>query len=86
MGCRREAPKHELVRIALAAPDDGGARRAVLDADARLGGRGAYLCREPAGDRPRGECLASAVRRNGFSRALRARVSLDPKLVESVGR
>jgi predicted RNA-binding protein YlxR (DUF448 family) len=58
----------------------------VLDADGRLGGRGAYLCRLDGERRPRPECLEQAVRRNGFSRTLRASVSLDPKLVESVGR
>jgi len=58
----------------------------VLDRDGRLGGRGAYLCRTPEDDRPQPDCLAAAVRRGGFGRALRAQVALDPKLVESVGR
>jgi len=58
----------------------------VLDRDGRLGGRGAYLCREPASERPAAACLAAALRRGGLWRTLRAKVTLDPKLVESVGR
>jgi len=58
----------------------------VLDRDNRLGGRGAYLCAAPGSRSPRPECLAEATRRGGFARALRAKVTLDPKLVESVGR
>ena len=86
MGCRREASKQELVRVAVAPSETGSSRLAVLDPQSRMGGRGAYLCR--AGERaaPRPECLAAAERRGGFSRALRAKVTLDRKLVESVGR
>jgi predicted RNA-binding protein YlxR (DUF448 family) len=58
----------------------------VLDRDGRLGGRGAYLCREADGDGPRAGCVAAAIRRNGVARTLRTKVTLDPKLVESVGR
>jgi predicted RNA-binding protein YlxR (DUF448 family) len=85
VGCRREAPKRELLRVALSA-DAGAPRLAVLDRDGRLGGRGAYLCRDGEDLRPRAECLAGAVRRGAFARALRTSVTLDPKLVESVGR
>jgi predicted RNA-binding protein YlxR (DUF448 family) len=83
VGCGCEAGKSELLRIALA--HDANPRLAVLDRDGRLGGRGAYLCRRED-DRPRAECLAAAVRRGAFARALRAKVTLDPKLVESMGR
>ena len=86
MGCGREAGKRELLRVALASHDAGAGRLAVLDRDGRMGGRGAYLCRAPGTDRPSAECLAAAIRRGGFARALRAKVTLDPKLVESVGR
>jgi predicted RNA-binding protein YlxR (DUF448 family) len=87
VGCGREALKSELLRLALAGGDAGAPpRQAVLDRDARLGGRGAYLCRAAADERPRSECLAAAMKRGGFARALRAKVALDPKLVESVGR
>jgi len=86
VGCGRIAPKRELLRFALAPGQPLGARTAVPDVDARLGGRGAYLCREPAGSGPREACLAAAVRRNGFARTLRTKVTVDPKLVESVGR
>ena len=86
VGCGREALKSELLRFALAGDDGAGSRRAVLDCDARLDGRGAYLCRAAEGGRPRTECLAAAIKRSAFARALRAKVALDPKLVESVGR
>jgi predicted RNA-binding protein YlxR (DUF448 family) len=64
----------------------GGPRVAVVDDEGRLGGRGAYLCRDSDGERPRPECLQRAIRRGSVGRTLRASVTLDPKLVESVGR
>ena len=63
-----------------------GANLAVIDRDGRMGGRGAYLCRDADGERPDAECLARALRRGSVGRTLRASVALDPKLVESVGR
>jgi len=76
------------VRLALAdlREHDGpaGRRLAVLDGEGRLGGRGAYLCRDRDGERPRAECLERAIRRGSVGRTLHASVSLDPKLVESV--
>jgi uncharacterized protein len=81
VGCGRTAPKDELLRIALSG------RTAVLDPPARLPGRGAYLCvAEAEGDVPAGACLEQAIKRRAFARALRAPVSLEDKLVESVGR
>ncbi len=50
-------------------------------------GRGAYLCRAGSAEEPalpKRDCLERAVRRGGIPRALRASVTLDPKLVESV--
>jgi predicted RNA-binding protein YlxR (DUF448 family) len=58
----------------------------VIDRAGRLGGRGAYVCREPGGDGARAACLTAASERGGFGRGLRAKVTLDPKLVESFGR
>jgi predicted RNA-binding protein YlxR (DUF448 family) len=77
------------VRIALAGEPPASAaapRLAVLDRDCRLAGRGAYLCRDEglAGARP--QCLERALDRRAFARTLRAKVTLDPKLVELVGR
>ncbi len=49
-------------------------------------GRGAYLCRAGAAHaagRVDPACLDRASRRGGIARALRAAVTLDPKLVES---
>ncbi len=65
---------------------EGPAHLAVLDPDNRMSGRGAYLCRLPGSVQPDPQCLAGALRRGGIARTLRTRVSLDPKLVESIGR
>jgi predicted RNA-binding protein YlxR (DUF448 family) len=91
VGCGRVAAKHELLRIALAgpqsAPRGAGARPAtVIDRDARLPGRGAYVCATPGAREPARACAALAVKRGGIQRTLRARVSLPPEIVESVGR
>jgi predicted RNA-binding protein YlxR (DUF448 family) len=59
---------------------------AVLDDRANLPGRGAYVCRARSGSLPARACLERAIRRGGFARTLRARVTVDPKIVESVGR
>ena len=76
-----------LAVAALAEHDAAGAPRlATVDADGRLGGRGAYLCRDRDGESPRSDCLERAIRRRSVGRTLRASVTLDPKLVESVGR
>jgi predicted RNA-binding protein YlxR (DUF448 family) len=71
------------MRIAIAPGQDGARPLAVADPQARLQGRGAYLCRNGEGG-PEGACLALAVRRGGFARALRAPVTLDREIVESV--
>jgi uncharacterized protein len=85
VGCGLTAPKSELLRIALV---DGalGKNRAILDPEARLPGRGAYLHIGEDGSSPNPVCLAEAVRRGGIARTLRAKATLDPKLVESVSR
>jgi predicted RNA-binding protein YlxR (DUF448 family) len=49
-------------------------------------GRGAYLCRSEQPAQPAAGCLERALQRGAIPRALRAAVSLDPKLVESVSR
>jgi predicted RNA-binding protein YlxR (DUF448 family) len=74
------------VRIALTRSAAGSGQLAVLDADGRMPGRGAYLCREAGAQTPARRCLASALRNGGVQRTLRARATLDDKLVESVGR
>ena len=84
VGCGRTAPKFELVRIAAMRDRDGGARRAVQDRAGTMPGRGAYVCRAGESEAPAEACLAQAVRRGGIARALRAAVTLDPKLVELV--
>ena len=77
------------MRLGLAAPgarETGSARIATIDRDGRLAGRGAYLCRAEDGKGPRADCLERAIRRRSVGRTLRASVTLDPKLVESVSR
>ena len=70
--------------MAVAREGDGTARRAVLDRANSMPGRGAYLCRDRACERPLAKCLAQSMRRGGISRALRCAVTVDPELVESV--
>jgi predicted RNA-binding protein YlxR (DUF448 family) len=84
VGCGRIAPKSDLLRIAASAREGGG--EAVADPQARLPGRGAYLCRAPSGSAPQGACLERALHRRAFPRALRADVSVSRELVESIAR
>jgi uncharacterized protein len=86
VGCRRRRAKSELVRIVAGAREAHGRPLAVLDRDAHLAGRGAYLCRGELDGEPAGACLQDAIRRGAIPRALRAAVALDAKLVESVSR
>jgi predicted RNA-binding protein YlxR (DUF448 family) len=86
VGCGRIAPKSELVRIALVREEAMRRSRAVCDRDGKLGGRGAYLCRGASPDSPAQDCLTRASKRGGIARALRSAVTLDAKLVESIGR
>ena len=74
------------MRIALVRGGDRAAPLAVHDADGRMPGRGAYLCRGADPAKPAQACLAQALRRGGIARALRTAVTVDPKLVESVSR
>lgn len=58
VGCRRRAHPDDLVRVV--AVDGALVRRASG------GGRGAWVCPDPA-------CVAAATKRDGFSRTLRTR-------------
>ncbi len=95
VGCGRVAPKSQLLRIAAVTGPGDGRPRAVIDALARMPGRGAYLCRSDAAEterpRPLEACLAQAHKRRAIARALRRPIagdsfSDDVKLVESIGR
>jgi predicted RNA-binding protein YlxR (DUF448 family) len=73
VGCRRRAARHELLRVV--ATDDGTGPVLVPDPDRRLPGRGANL-------HPTPDCLALALRRRAFSRALRVSGGLAGGQVE----
>ncbi|MBM4354436.1 MAG: YlxR family protein [Deltaproteobacteria bacterium] len=66
IGCRARRPRQELVRLAL---HEG---RVVADPGGRLGGRGAWLCPDPA-------CVDKAARRRAFERGWRGS-TLPPDL------
>lgn len=69
LGCRQRAPRSSLVRVVAR---DG---RAVVDAAARLPGRGAWV-------HPSFGCIENAVKRKAFGRALRTTVSDTSPLTE----
>ncbi|MDP9026499.1 MAG: YlxR family protein [Actinomycetota bacterium] len=58
LGCRQRAPRSSLVRLVAR---DG---RVVVDAAARLPGRGAWV-------HPASACVTTAIQRRAFGRALR---------------
>ena len=62
LGCRQRAPRSSLVRLVAR---EG---RVVVDAAARLPGRGAWL-------HPASACLETAISRKAFGRALRTSVT-----------
>jgi predicted RNA-binding protein YlxR (DUF448 family) len=70
----------------LAVSRDGGGRTAlaVHDRAGKMPGRGAYLCRSGDSEAPLAACAVKASTRGGIARALRASVTLDPKIVELV--
>jgi uncharacterized protein len=72
LGCRQRADRSVLLRVVAAEVD--GSWSVVPDPRHRLGGRGAWLHRDPA-------CLELAVRRRAFARALRLSGPLDPEPV-----
>jgi len=66
VGCRERAPKQELLRVV------AGDGTLVPDPAGRAPGRGAHL-------HPTPECLALALRRRAFVRALRVTDGLAPE-------
>jgi predicted RNA-binding protein YlxR (DUF448 family) len=67
-------------------PQSEAARpRLVIDRDAKLPGRGAYLCRDATGTLPSIRCFELARKRGGVARTLRSNAKLEwGDLVESV--
>jgi predicted RNA-binding protein YlxR (DUF448 family) len=72
------------VRIALARDALAGPR-AVFDHAGTMPGRGAYICRAARSGGPSPACLKRARRNRGVARTLRAPVTIDGELLESVG-
>ena len=70
VGCRERAPKAELLRVVVVEGE------CVPDPRGRLPGRGAHL-------HPRSECLALALRRRAFVRALRVTDGLASEALTS---
>jgi predicted RNA-binding protein YlxR (DUF448 family) len=66
-----------LIRFALVPHGSGRRRRAVIDTNGTMPGRGAYLCRAPHDSVPAAECLELAIRRGGIARTLRCAVTID---------
>ena len=64
LGCRQRAPRSSLVRLVAR---DG---RVVVDAAARLPGRGAWVHPTPG-------CVAAVIRRSALGRSLRVTGALD---------
>jgi predicted RNA-binding protein YlxR (DUF448 family) len=86
VGCGRVAPKAALLRLAAVRPHGGppsadvrGAAPDVVvaDPDARLPGRGAYVCDA--------RCAEAALRRRALPRAFRRPVTTPSDFVESIG-
>ncbi len=67
VGCRRQRPQPDLIRLGLEA---GRVRLARPGST----GRGAYLCAEPA-------CLEAAGKRRAFARAFRGPAAVDDVFV-----
>lgn len=65
VGCREEAPKREMIRVART-PDGA----VLIDPSGRLPGRGAYICLNK-------ECVANAIKKDALSKALKVKV--DPE-------
>jgi Protein of unknown function (DUF448) len=85
--------KAELVRLALARREPSQAAAVVIDRQARLQGRGAYLCRSaeqtPKGIEltPSAGCLQLALKRGGIARTLRCGAKIDASdILESVSQ
>jgi predicted RNA-binding protein YlxR (DUF448 family) len=60
IGCRKKGPRSQLLRLV---SDTGGSSAVVVDELRRMAGRGAWL-------HPSEACLALAVKRRAFGRAL----------------
>ncbi len=76
LGCGQKQPKHQLYRVALAAPGEtGGGVKVVVDKTQSAPGRGAYLC--GAG------CVRAAMKKKAFQRALKTNVELDVTNLEA---
>ncbi|MBI3216578.1 MAG: YlxR family protein [Mycobacterium sp.] len=74
VGCRKRELAVELLRLVAVTDDDGGNPAVIVDTAGSLPGRGAWLHPSP-------KCLAEAIRRRAFARALRITGSPDTSAV-----
>lgn len=74
VGCGERFASSEMVRLVFA---DGG--RFAVDLAGKLGGRGAWV-------QPRARCLEGAVKRGGFSRAMKSSIRVElPEIAKAIG-
>lgn len=74
VACHAKKSQRELLRVAA---HQGGV--AALDASGRLGGRGAYVCRENV-------CIETAWKRKGLERALKLKSGVQRELKDELLR
>lgn len=70
VGCRRKAPRDQLVRLVRMTPPDEAEPRIRWDPTGSAPGRGAWL-------HPDARCLDLAVRRGGLARSFRGAVRFE---------
>lgn len=70
IGCREIRDQRDLVRLALVR--DRLALRAEWDVHRKLGGRGAWICRDKS------DCLARAIKKSSLGRAFRVTGRVEP--------
>lgn len=63
--CRQQRPKHELLRIVKTATNE-----IVFDANGKMSGRGAYICRD-------GECIGSLAKKKALDRTFKTQISAE---------
>ena len=71
LGCRQVKDQKDLRRLVLVGGGDEKVK-VVWDDGRKLGGRGAWICRD------HDDCLALSIKRRSFNRAFRVQVYIEP--------